>query len=64
MKRKKGSNLATVELSEVLTREKLRGVSMLDTEHLVTLVVAVAKPQEKEWVANYEGIGNVRRRET
>lgn len=59
LKRKKGSNLASVELSEVLTEEKLRGVDMLDTEHLTTLVVAMSRNQEKEWLESYEYIGEV-----
>lgn len=60
LRRKKGNNLATVELSEVLSREKLRGVTMLDTEHLITLAVAMQKVQEKEWLETYETIGDVR----
>eukprot|EP00904_Undaria_pinnatifida_P007842 jgi/Undpi1/4188/HiC_scaffold_16.g07555.m1 len=57
LKRKKGNNLATVELSEVLSREKLRGITMVDTENLITLVVAMQKAQEKDWLETYETIG-------
>ncbi|CAM9625700.1 unnamed protein product [Scytosiphon promiscuus] len=57
LKRKKGNNLATVELSEVLSREQLRGVMMVDTEHLLTLAVAMSKTQEKDWLEQYETIG-------
>lgn len=60
IKRKKGNNLATVELSEVLSREKLRGVTMVDTENLLTLCVAMGKAQEKDWLEQYETIGSVR----
>lgn len=59
LKRKKGNNLATVELSEVLSREQLRGVMMVDTEHLLTLAVAMSKTQEKDWLDQYETIGGV-----
>ncbi|CAN0450596.1 unnamed protein product [Discosporangium mesarthrocarpum] len=59
IKRKRGSNLATTELSDILTEEKLRGLDLIDTEHLVTLVVAVQSTQEKDWVDNYASIGNV-----
>lgn len=59
LKRKKGNNLATVELSEVLSREQLRGIMMVDTENLLTLAVAMAKAQEKDWLDGYESIGSV-----
>lgn len=36
---------------------------MINTEHMITLCVAVQKAQEKEWLASYESIGNVRARE-
>ncbi|CAB1109257.1 unnamed protein product [Ectocarpus sp. CCAP 1310/34] len=58
LKRKKGNNLATVELSEVLSSEQLRGVMMVDTENLVTLAVAMGKTQEKDWLEGYESIGS------
>ncbi|CAN0392382.1 unnamed protein product, partial [Hapterophycus canaliculatus] len=58
LNRKKGNNLATVELSEVLSREQLRGVMMVDTEHLLTLAVAMSKAQEKDWLEQYEMIGD------
>lgn len=32
---------------------------MIDTEHLKTLVVAMQKSQEKDWLASYEMIGDV-----
>lgn len=59
LKRKKGNNLATVELSEVLSREQLRGIMMVDTENLLTLAVAMSKSQEKDWLDGYESIGSV-----
>lgn len=59
LKRKKGNNLATVELSEVLSQEQLRGVMMVDTENLLTLAVAMSKAQEKDWLQEYESIGSV-----
>lgn len=59
LKRKKGNNLATVELSEVLSQEQLRGVMMVDTENLLTLAVAMSKAQEKDWLQGYESIGGV-----
>eukprot|EP00903_Cladosiphon_okamuranus_P021617 g19876.t1 len=58
LKRKKGNNLATVELSDVLPREKLRGIMMVDTENLLTLAVAMSKAQEKDWLDGYESIGS------
>ncbi|CAM9746359.1 unnamed protein product [Pylaiella littoralis] len=58
LKRKKGNNLATVELSEVLSQEQLRGVMMVDTENLLTLAVAMSKAQEKDWLQEYESIGS------
>lgn len=58
LKRKKNSNLASAELSEVLTEDKLRGVHMMNTEHLTTLCVAMPKSQEKDWLENYESMGN------
>lgn len=61
LKRKKNSNLASAELSEVLTEDKLRGVHMMNTEHLTTLCVAMPKSQEKDWLENYESMGNVRK---
>lgn len=60
LKRKKSSNLASAELAEVLTEDKLRGVHMMNTDHLTTLVVAMSKNQEKEWLASYESLGDVR----
>lgn len=57
LKRKKGNNLATVELSDVISREKLRGIIMVDTEHLITLAVAMQKAQESEWLATYATLG-------
>ena len=54
--------MATVELSEVLSREKLRGITMVDTENLITLVVAMQKAQEKDWLETYETIGQVTKR--
>lgn len=49
-----------MELSEVLSRDKLRGVTMVDTENLLTLAVAMQKAQEKDWLESYEFIGDVR----
>lgn len=51
--------MATVELSEVLSRDKLRGITMVDTENLITLVVAMQKTQEKDWLETYESLGEV-----
>lgn len=48
-----------MELSQVIPREKLRNISKVDTEHLVTLAVAMQKTQEAEWLATYATIGSV-----
>ncbi|CAM9130963.1 unnamed protein product [Phaeothamnion confervicola] len=56
-KRKKGGNLTTSDLSEVLTEDKLQGITFMDTEHLVTLVVVLNKTNEEEFLETYHTIG-------
>lgn len=46
----------------MLNEEKMQGVDMVDTEHLTTLVVAMPKASEKDWLETYPTIGEVRYR--
>jgi hypothetical protein len=57
-KRKKGSSLATADLNEVLTEEKLRGITLLNTEHLETLIVVMGKDNQRDWLESYASIGS------
>eukprot|EP00611_Tribonema_gayanum_P032136 TRINITY_DN946_c0_g1_i3.p1 TRINITY_DN946_c0_g1~~TRINITY_DN946_c0_g1_i3.p1 ORF type:complete len:444 (-),score=205.05 TRINITY_DN946_c0_g1_i3:383-1714(-) len=57
LKRKKQANLMTADLSEVLTEDKLRHITLVETDHLTTLIVAVNKNQESAWLDTYHQIG-------
>lgn len=46
-KRKKGGNLMTVDLNDVLDEKIIRGLKIIDTEYLKTVFVAVGKGQRE-----------------
>lgn len=46
-KRKKGGNLLSVDLNDVLDEKTMRGLKVIDTEYLKTLFVAVGKAQSE-----------------
>jgi len=46
-KRKKGGNLMSVDLNEVMEERVVRNMVILDSDNLKTIFVAVAKSQEK-----------------
>ncbi|KAJ1459551.1 hypothetical protein M885DRAFT_45986 [Pelagophyceae sp. CCMP2097] len=56
LSRKKGdgrANLATVSLDEVLTPDVVAKIALVESEYLTTLLVAVPKSKEADWIANY-----------
>ena len=53
LKRKRQGSLAQMPLEEVLTPAMLRGVEMLDSDHLLTLVACVGKAHEKAFLETY-----------
>ena len=57
-KRRKGGNLLSVDLNDVLTEEIMRKIKIHDTEYLKTLFVAVPKALQDGFEASYEKIGN------
>ncbi|KAL7534984.1 hypothetical protein ACHAXR_006197 [Thalassiosira sp. AJA248-18] len=46
-KRKKGGNLMSVDLNDVLDEKTVRGLKIIDTEYMKTLFVGVAKSQKE-----------------
>ncbi|CAM9328711.1 unnamed protein product [Chrysoparadoxa australica] len=55
--RKKGGNLMSTDLNEVLTEEVVRKLQIVDTEHLKTYWVAMAKSSEDAWLKKHPTIG-------
>ncbi|KAL9188915.1 hypothetical protein ACHAXT_011405 [Thalassiosira profunda] len=56
-KRKKGGNLMTVDLNDVLDEKTVRGLKIYDTEYLKTLFVAVGKSQREAFEKDVYGMG-------
>lgn len=56
-KRKKGGNLMTVDLNDVLDERIVRNTKIYDTDYLKTIFVAVAKSQEKAFTAEIYKLG-------
>ena len=52
------ASLALSPLEDVLRPEHLEGVEFLDTEYLVTVVVAVPKPKEAQFLETYASIAS------
>jgi V-type H+-transporting ATPase subunit C len=57
-KRKKGSNLLTADLNDVLTQEVMRNVTIHNTEYLKTLFIAVPSGSEEEFLTSIENVGS------
>ncbi|KAL7468276.1 hypothetical protein ACHAXS_008499 [Conticribra weissflogii] len=56
-KRKKGGNLMTVDLNDVLDERIVRNTKIYDTDYLKTIFVAVAKSQEKAFTTEIYKMG-------
>jgi V-type H+-transporting ATPase subunit C len=56
-KRRKTGNLLSVDLNDVLTPEIMRSVTVVDTEYLTTLFVAVPKVMKENFESTVESIG-------
>eukprot|EP00594_Rhizosolenia_setigera_P015742 CAMPEP_0178966008 /NCGR_PEP_ID=MMETSP0789-20121207/16668_1 /TAXON_ID=3005 /ORGANISM="Rhizosolenia setigera, Strain CCMP 1694" /LENGTH=423 /DNA_ID=CAMNT_0020651195 /DNA_START=50 /DNA_END=1321 /DNA_ORIENTATION=- len=57
-KRKKGGNLLTAELNDVLTEDHMRRITVHDTEYLKTLFIAVPKGVQENFESNVYFLGN------
>mmetsp|Transcript_27812 Transcript_27812/g.58766 ORF Transcript_27812/g.58766 Transcript_27812/m.58766 type:complete len:425 (+) Transcript_27812:114-1388(+) len=57
-KRKKGGNLTSVDLNDVLDEKTVRGLSLHDTEYLKTVFVAVSKGQKDAFEKEVYGMGS------
>jgi V-type H+-transporting ATPase subunit C len=57
-KRRKGGNLLSVDLNDVLTDDIMRKVKVVNTEYLKTLFIAVPKALKDSFEANLEKIGS------
>jgi len=56
-KRKKSGNLLNVDLNDALSQDIMRGIQVLDTDHLKTVFVAVPRGSEVDFLANAESLG-------
>jgi V-type H+-transporting ATPase subunit C len=56
-KRRKGGNLLSTELNDVLTEDIMRKVKIVNTDYLKTIFVAVPKAMKDAFEAGYEKIG-------
>lgn len=57
-KRKKGGNLLSIDLNDVLTQDIMRGITVHDTEHLKTVFIAIPRGSEEDFMANAETLGD------
>lgn len=57
-KRKKGGNLLSADLNDVLTRDIMKGIQVHDTEHLKTVFIAIPRGSEEDFMANAESLGD------
>lgn len=57
-KRRKGGNLLSIDLNDVLTEDIMRKVKIVDTDYLKTLFIAVPKALQESFEAGYEKIGS------
>ena len=57
-KRKKGGNLMSVDLNDVLDDKIVRGLSIHDTEYLKTVFVAVGKAQKETFENDIYTLGD------
>lgn len=56
-KRKKGGNLLSAELNDVLTEDHMRRITVHDTEYLKTLFIAVPKGIQENFESNVYFLG-------
>ena len=56
-KRKKGGNLTTVDLNDVLEEKVVKNLKIFDTEYLKTVFVAVNKGQVEQFEREIYGLG-------
>jgi len=56
-KRKKGGNLLSVDLNDVLDEKTMRGLKVIDTEYLKTVFVAVGKAQKEAFETDIYKMG-------
>lgn len=57
-KRKKGGNLLSADLNDVLTHDVMRDIKVHDTEHLKTVFIAIPRGSEEDFMANVESLGD------